>query len=284
MRLFTIIIGMNNSNRITILATMLVSLLISCGGRSAQQGDSGSKDGGNAAKQEVVMAKIYDYRVVASYPHSTRSYTQGLQYVDGTMWEGTGQYGRSQLQCVDLATGKVKCLASLPDNEFGEGITLYKGNIYQLTWESHKAYLYDTNGNIIKTIAYKGEGWGITTDGERLFLSDGSSTIRRIDPETFETLESICVTLDGQPLDLINELEWVDGSIWANIYLTDAIVEIDPATGVVKGYVDLPRLRDMLEKNPEAEAFNGVAYNADSGHFYVTGKDWNRLFEIEIIK
>ena len=275
---------MNNSNRISILATMLVSLLISCGGRSAQQGDSGSKDGGNAAKQEVVMAKIYDYRVVASYPHSTRSYTQGLQYVDGTMWEGTGQYGRSQLQCVDLATGKVKCLASLPDNEFGEGITLYKGNIYQLTWESHKAYLYDTNGYILRTIAYKGEGWGITTDGERLFLSDGSSTIRRIDPETFETLESICVTLDGQPLDLINELEWVDGSIWANIYLTDAIVEIDPATGVVKGYVDLPRLRDMLEKNPEAEAFNGVAYNADSGHFYVTGKDWNRLFEIEIIK
>lgn len=275
---------MNNSNRISILAALLVVLLVACGGKSAQRENEASAGSGTTQKQEVVMAKIYDYRVVASYPHSTRSYTQGLQYVDGTMWEGTGQYGRSQLQSVDLATGKVKCLASLPDNEFGEGITLYKGNIYQLTWESHKAYLYDTNGNILKTIAYKGEGWGITTDGERLFLSDGSSTIRRIDPETFETLESICVTLDGQPLDLINELEWVDGSIWANIYLTDAIVEIDPATGVVKGYVDLPCLRDMLEKNPEAEAFNGVAYNAESGHFYVTGKDSNRLFEIEIIK
>ena len=115
-------------------------------------------------------------------------------------------------------------------------------------------------------------------------MSDGTSTIRVVNPENFATNGSICVTLDGRPLDMLNELEWVDGHIWANVYLTDAIVEIDPKTGVVVGYVDLPALRSLLTDNPEAEAFNGVAYNPQSGHFYVTGKDWNKLFEIEIIK
>lgn len=270
--------------QISTAAVLMVALLASCGGQSVKRDDDKQPKGAEQGSSQVVMAKLYDYRVVASYPHSDESYTQGLEYVDGVMWEGTGREGRSHLQRIDISSGKVTRLASLPDDEFGEGITHYKGNIYQLTWESHKAYLYDGEGKLLKTIPYRGEGWGITTDGERLFLSDGTSTIRRIDPETFVTEESICVTLDGKPLDLINELEWVDGSIWANIYLTDAIVEIDPETGVVLGYVDMPRLRDLLEDNPQAEAFNGVAYNPDNGHFYVTGKDWNRLFEIEIIK
>ena len=139
-------------------------------------------------------------------------------------------------------------------------------------------------GKPLREISYRGEGWGLTTDGEKLYMSDGTSTIRVVDPETFATNGSICVMFDGQPLNMINELEWIDGHIWANVYLTDAIVEIDPATGVVVGYVDMPALRDRLVDNPEAEAFNGVAYNPTSGHLYVTGKDWNKLFEIEIIK
>lgn len=270
--------------RVSLVALIVVIGLTSCRGWSKRRNVNDLKTQEVSKSSEVVMAKLYDYRVVATYPHSNRSYTQGLQYVDGVMWEGTGREGHSYLQRIDLNTGKVDRVASLPKDEFGEGITHYKGNIYQLTWLSHKAYLYDKDGELIRTIPYRGEGWGITTDGERLFLSDGTSTIRRINPENFVTEESICVTLDGAPMDLINELEWVDGSIWANVYLTDAIVEIEPKTGAVLGYVDLPRLRDMLKDNPEAEALNGVAYNPENGHFYVTGKDWNRLFEIEIIK
>lgn len=273
--------------RLNICLLFAVMLTIGCGGTQANNSnskDSNDKSMVSSKKREVVMAKLYDYRVVREYPHSTKSYTQGLQYVDGVMWEGTGREGSSHLQTIDLKTGGVNILASLPNSEFGEGITHYKDRIYQLTWESHKAYLYDSKGNFIKNITYRGEGWGITTDGEHLYMSDGSSTIRRINPETFATEESICVTLNGEPLDLLNELEWIDGHIWANVYLTDAIVEIDPKTGIVVGFIDLPELRGRLKQNPEAEALNGIAYNASTGNFYVAGKDWNRIFEIEVIK
>ena len=273
--------------RLNICLLFAVMLTIGCGGTQANNSnskDSNDKSMVSSKKREVVMAKLYDYRVVAEYPHSTKSYTQGLQYVDGVMWEGTGREGSSYLQTIDLKTGEVNILASLPNSEFGEGITHYKDRIYQLTWESHKAYLYDSKGNFIKNITYRGEGWGITTDGEHLYMSDGSSTIRRINPETFATEESICVTLNGSPLDLLNELEWIDGHIWANVYLTDAIVEIDPKTGIVVGFIDLPELRGRLKQNPEAEALNGIAHNASTGNFYVAGKDWNRIFEIEVIK
>ena len=273
--------------RLNICLLFAVMLTIGCGGTQANNSnskDSNDKSMVSSKKREVVMAKLYDYRVVREYPHSTKSYTQGLQYVDGVMWEGTGREGSSYLQTIDLKTGEVNILASLPNSEFGEGITHYKDRIYQLTWESHKAYLYDSKGNFIKNITYRGEGWGITTDGEHLYMSDGSSTIRRINPETFATEESICVTLNGEPLDLLNELEWIDGHIWANVYLTDAIVEIDPKTGIVVGFIDLPELRGRLKQNPEAEALNGIAHNASTGNFYVAGKDWNRIFEIEVIK
>lgn len=270
--------------RTTIVILIATLLMVGCGGTKSSNKSDKSKEVSTTPKREIVMAKLYDYRIVAEYPHSSKSYTQGLQYVDGVMWEGTGREGSSHLQRIDLKTGKIEILASLPDTEFGEGITHYKGHIYQLTWESHKAYLYDNKGNFIKTIPYRGEGWGITTDGEQLYMSDGSSTIRRINPETFATEESICVTLNGEPLDLLNELEWVDGHIWANVYLTDAIVEIDPKTGVIVGFIDLPELRGRLHNNPEAEALNGIAYNPTTGNFYVAGKDWNRIFEIEILK
>lgn len=274
---------MNRIVQYNILALAMVVLSVSCGGtKSNNAGDQVAER--SAAVEKVVPAALYEYRVVAEYPHSVESYTQGLQYVDGVMWEGTGQEGRSQLQRVDLKSGKIDIVAKLSDKEFGEGITHYKDKIYQLTWLTHIAHVYNADGELVNSIKYRGEGWGITTDGQELYMSDGTSTIRRVDPETFKTLESICVTLDGAPLDLINELEWIDGHIWANIYLTDAIVEIDPKTGVVVGYVDLPELRLGLKDNPEAEVLNGVAYNPANGHLFVTGKQWNKLFEIEIIK
>lgn len=272
---------MNIIEKFGILAPLCAALLVACGGTA---NSAKGEDKEAESQPTTTYATLYDYRVVAEHPHSSESYTQGLEWVNGTMWEGTGQEGESYLQRIDLRTGGVERIASLPKTEFGEGITHFGDRIYQLTWTSHKAYIYDLEGKLQKTIRYNGEGWGITTDGNRLFLSDGSSTIREIDPETFATKRSILVSFNGQPLDYINELEWVDGKIWANIYLTSAIVEINPATGIVEGYVDLPELRSRLKDNPEAEAFNGVAYNKESGKFYVTGKDWNKIFEIEIVK
>lgn len=262
----------------------LIALLIAVGCAGQNNNTSKSEETKKEERQTTQFAKLYDYRIVADYPHSSRSYTQGLQYVDGIMWEGTGQEGRSHLQRISLTSGEVDIVASLPKSEFGEGITLYKDRIYQLTWLTRKAHVYDLNGKQLQTIDYEGEGWGITTDGERLFMSDGTATIRIIDPTTFKTKESICVMYNGSPLSNLNELEWAGGYIWANVYLSESIVKINPSTGIVEGYVDMPALRNLLKNNPEAEAFNGIAYNKENGHFYVTGKDWNRLFEIEIIE
>lgn len=275
---------MNRLREILSITIATTLLMIGCGSTTTKKSSTTPPKESQRTERKLVIAKLYDYNVVAEYPHSAHSYTQGLQYVDGVMWEGTGREGSSHLQRIDLKTGAVDIVASLPENEFGEGITHFKGGIYQLTWENRKAYHYDSKGNLIKSIPYRGEGWGITTDGEHLYMSDGTSTIRQVNPETFATEKSICVTLNGEPLDLLNELEWIDGHIWANVYLTDAIVEIDPATGAIIGYVDLPALRDRLHNNPEAEALNGVAYNPERKTLYVAGKDWNRLFEIEIIK
>lgn len=257
-------------------------LLAACGSTSTNEKDDNNDTTSTSSKQERAEAPKYGYNIVAQFPHDVESYTQGLEYVDGTLWEGTGQEGKSHLMRVDLKTGKRSIVASLPKEDFGEGITHYKERIYQLTWLSEKAYVYDAKGNIIKTIPYSGEGWGITTDGNRLFMSDGTSALRIVDPETFATLGIINVSLDGYMLSYINELEWVDGYIWANVYTYDIIVKINPKSGEVVGYVELGELRQLLKNNPQAEAFNGIAYNPSNGHFYVTGKNWNSLFEIEI--
>lgn len=266
--------------KMSILLLATLALTTACGGEQRKENNRESIE---ESKPKSVFAEQLDYRIVKEYPHSSNSYTQGLQYVDGVMWEGTGQEGDSHLQQIDLTTGKVNIIASLPDDEFGEGITHYKDRIYQLTWLSGKAHVYDKSGKELRTIEYEGEGWGITTDGEDIFLSDGTPIIRIVNPDTLKPEGSICVMYNGSPLQHINELEWIEGYIWANIYLTDAIVKINPKTGIVEAYVDLPALRLRLDKNTEAEALNGIAYNPTNGHLYVTGKDWSKLFEIELI-
>ena len=271
---------MTKIKMITSLILGAATLLTACGNGK----NTSTSEEDKTTEQKTVLATEYDYRIVAEYAHSAESYTQGLEYVDGVMWEGTGREGKSHLQRIDLTTGKCDIVASLPKSDFGEGITHFGERIYQLTWLSEKAFVYDLKGNIIKTIPYEGEGWGITTDGTRLFMSNGTPVIRTINPETFATEGAISVMFNSMPLDLVNELEWIEGKIWANVYLTDFIVEIDPANGNVVGFVDLSPLRALLKNNPEAEALNGIAYNAETKHLYVTGKDWNRLFEIEIIK
>lgn len=270
------------------ILVVLCTVVAACGGGSSSDGKD--KKAQAAPKEQPAQATVseyavqYDYRVVETYPHSDKSYTQGLQYVDGVMWEGTGQKGESYLQRIDLKTGAVDIVASLPITEFGEGITHHKEYIYQLTWEQGVAHVYDKRGKQVKLINYTGEGWGITSDGQNLYMSDGSSNIYIVDDQTFKPLKAIDVKLNTHPLDFINEMEWIDGRIWANVYLYDLIVIINPATGIVEGYVDMSALRTLLVDNPAAEAFNGIAYNPSNGHIYVTGKQWNRIFEIEVIK
>jgi glutamine cyclotransferase len=270
------------------ILVVLCTVVAACGGGSSSDGKD--KKAQAAPKEQPAQATVseyavqYDYRVVETYPHSDKSYTQGLQYIDGVMWEGTGQKGESHLQRIDLKTGAVDIVASLPITEFGEGITHHKEYIYQLTWEQGVAHVYDKRGKQVKLINYTGEGWGITSDGQNLYMSDGSSNIYIVDDETFKPLKAIDVKLNTHPLDFINEMEWIDGRIWANVYLYDLIVIINPATGIVEGYVDMSALRTLLVDNPAAEAFNGIAYNPSNGHIYVTGKQWNRIFEIEVIK
>lgn len=228
--------------------------------------------------------RTYTYRVIESYPHSTDSYTQGLLFADGVMWEGTGEYGHSRLQRIDLETGRTDVVATLPRSEFGEGIALLDGKIYQLTWENNKAYVYDAaTGRQLRTFAYAGEGWGLTTDGERLYMSDGSEYLRILDPETFRVQRSVPVTFRGASVQLLNELEWIDGKIWANVYVTDQIVIIDPASGIVEGVIDLRGLLPDEEIAPDTDVLNGIAYDAASERIFVTGKRWSKLFEIEII-
>ena len=228
--------------------------------------------------------RTYTYRVIESYPHSTDSYTQGLLFADGVMWEGTGEYGHSRLQRIDLETGRADVVATLPRSEFGEGIALLDGKIYQLTWENNKAYVYDAaTGRQLRTFAYAGEGWGLTTDGERLYLSDGTESIHVLDPETFRRERRITVTLEGEPVRFLNELEWIDGRIWANVYTTDQIVIIDPATGTVEGVVDLTGLLPQEDRTRQTDVLNGIAWDAAGGRIFVTGKNWPKLFEIEIL-
>ena len=233
---------------------------------------------------EVVQPEFYTFRVKNVYPHSTESYTQGLQYVDGVMWEGTGEWGESKLQKIDLASGAVETLVSLPRSEFGEGITVLGDKVYQLTWTNGVAHVYNLQGKKVKDFRYAGEGWGLTTDGESLYMSNGTSDIYKLNPETFKRERKITVTLRGEVVDFINELEWIDGKIWANVYTTDKVLIINPDTGVVEGMIDFSGLLKKEDITKNTDVFNGIAYDKATGRIFVTGKRWNKLFEVEIVK
>lgn len=225
----------------------------------------------------------YDYEVVATYPHDPGAYTQGLQYVDGVLYEGTGLYGRSSLRQVDLESGTVIQQINLADEYFGEGIYVLEDRIYQLTWKSRVAFLYDRETfELVDQFSYPTEGWGLTYDGQHLLMSDGSSTIFRRDPVTFEEVGRITVMEEGQPVNLLNELEYIDGLIWANIWLTDEIVLIDPSSGLVTARVDFAGLLSE-EEAASAEVLNGIAYDEENDRIFVTGKFWPKLFEIKLV-
>ncbi len=228
---------------------------------------------------------VYGYQVVQVYPHDPEAFTQGLQYIDDTLFEGTGLRGRSSLRRVDLATGEVLQKTDLGPEYFGEGIVVVDDRIIQLTWQSNVAFVYDRE-SFAQTdeFSYPTEGWGITSDGEDLIMSDGSSTLFRRDPETFAERGQIAVQADGEPVILLNELEYIAGAVWANVWQTDILAIIDPQTGNVVGWVDLTGLLDTVAGTSEADVLNGIAYDVDGDRLFVTGKFWPALFEIQLVR
>lgn len=228
----------------------------------------------------------YGYKVVHSYPHDRLAFTEGLFYLDGFLYESTGLKGASSIRKVKLETGEVMRQYDLPGSYFGEGIVNWKNRLIQLTWQTQIGFVHDLkNFKVISTFYYPGEGWALTQDGKRIIMDDGTAQIRFWDPETLKELGRLTVTDGGQPVQNLNELEWVKGEIYANIWGTNRIARIDPANGKVIAWIDLTGLLKPEETDSDSDAvLNGIAYDAKGDRLFVTGKKWPRLFEIRLVK
>jgi glutaminyl-peptide cyclotransferase len=225
--------------------------------------------------------QVQSVEVVRSYPHDSLAFTQGLFFADGALFEGTGEEGTSGIRKVSLETGEVTDQRELPLPYFGEGITGWKDRIYQLSWKDQKGFIYARKDFApLGEFAYQGEGWGITHDGKSLIMSDGTPVLRFLDPESFAQQRTLTVTAAGCPVDELNELEWIDGEIWANVWRTDLIARIDPATGKVRGFVDVAALGPPAPGVDEVP--NGIAYDAAAKRIFVTGKMWPQLYQVRL--
>ncbi len=227
--------------------------------------------------------KILNYSIVTTYPHDINAYTQGFEFYNGILLEGTGQYKESTLRKTDYKTGKVTEQIKLEDKYFGEGITVLKDKISQLTWKEKTGFVYDAKTfKLEKTFSFETEGWGITNDGEKLYMSDGSEKIYILDPVTLKVVDNICVYTAGSKIESINEMEWIKGKIWANVYQKDVIAVINPKTGAVENVINCADLKTKVTQHPEIDYFNGIAYNPSTKTYFVTGKNWDKTFEIKI--
>ncbi len=231
-----------------------------------------------------VNAKVRQYKaqVVAEYPHDRTSYTQGLFFYDDQMYESTGLNGKSTFRKVDIRTGKALFRLNFDRRYFLEGSVEKDGNIYMLTWQNNVAFVYDAKTlKYKKSYSYPREGWGLTTDGKSLIASDGSANLYFLDDD-FRTARKLNVRLNGRPVNDLNELEYIDGKIWANVYLTDLIVIVNPADGNVEATVDCSGLLPSRLRYDDTDVLNGIAYNSQNGKIYLTGKNWCRLYEIKL--
>ncbi len=270
----------------------LILLSLSCNDKPARSNMNLTVNTTNTdSAKSSLNVPVYTYDIVKAYPHDAKAFTQGLIFYDGFLYEGTGgKRARgddfySSLRKVEVETGKVLQKYDLADSFFGEGITILNDKIYQVTWQEQTGFIYDLNDfKLLKEFRYSGEGWGLTNDGTNLIMSDGTHIIRFINPETFETVRTIVVNDEkGKPLMEINELEYIKGEIWANIWQEGWIVRIDPASGKLLGRIDLTKLADEeMRKDRAADVLNGIAYDAQNDRIFVTGKKWRQLFEIKV--
>ncbi len=258
------------------LLGLAFAYLVGCDAQSASPA-------GTPPAATTAAAKAATYEVVATYPHDPTAFTQGLVYLDGHLLESTGLNGQSTLRRVELTTGRVLQQVRLPAHYFAEGMTVLGGKIYQLTWQSQKGFVYDLATFVLeKEFTYTGEGWGLTTDGRSLILSDGTDQIRFLDPATFQVTRTVSVTRDGQPLRLLNELEFIRGEIFANIWQSNTVARIDPATGRLTGVIDFFGLLPAADRTAHTDVLNGIAYDAATDRLFVTGKNWPKLFEVRL--
>jgi glutaminyl-peptide cyclotransferase len=227
----------------------------------------------------------YGYDVVHVFPHDPRAYTQGLFYLNGVMYESTGLNGESSIRKVRLETGEVIQKRDIPEQYFGEGIINWKDRLLELTWKNELGFVYDLTSFAPKgQFMYPGEGWGLTQDGKRIIMSDGSAQLRFWDPETLRETGRVTVTGDSGPVDQLNELEWIKGEVYANVYQTNRIARIDPASGKVTGWIDLTGILSPADRVQPVDVLNGIAYDARTDRLFVTGKLWPKLFEIRLVK
>ncbi len=269
--------------------TMLICLagLVACSEKTNPSTQPAPGAGGTDTT-EGPAAKLYTYEVVRSFPHDTGAFTQGLAVVGDTLFESTGNYGRSSLRQVALHTGEVKRIRRLSSTIFGEGLALYDGKIVQLTWKSGVGFIYDqANFELLRSVTYPGEGWGITYDGTRFIMSNGSSTLYFRDKVTFEETGRILVRDENGLVRNLNELEYVKGEVYANIWQEDRIARINPDTGRVVGWINLEGLLESVEPEQNgytADVLNGIAYDTAGDRLFVTGKWWPRIFQIRLVE
>jgi glutamine cyclotransferase len=237
-----------------------------------------------AQRHSGPAAPVAGYRVVHVFPHDPQAFTQGLEYIDGVLHEGTGLNGHSSVRKVRLENGEVLQLQTIDDRYFGEGITVWRDRIFELTWQSGIGFIYDRASlRRTGTFTYSGEGWGLTHDASRLIMSDGTAALRFLDPATQKETGRVQVRDGGKPVDRLNELEYVKGEILANVWQTNRIARISLSTGAVTGWIDLTGLLSARDAAQGAQVLNGIAYDAAGDRLFVTGKLWPKLFEITIV-
>lgn len=248
-------------------------------------------DGNNAeAESRIELTsgvdpKLLQYEIVNTYPHDMDSYTQGLEFYRDTLIEGSGQYNHSRLRKVNYKTGAVYKEVKLEGKFFGEGITVLNNKVYQLTWRETTGFIYNADTfEKIKEFPYfkKIEGWGLTNDGKYLYQSDGTEKIWKLDPETMGEADYVNVYTKTSKIKAVNELEWIEGKIYGNVYQKDAVAVIDPATGSVEAIIDFSELKTKVTKHPKMDVLNGIAYNPKTKTIFVTGKNWDKMFEVKI--
>lgn len=272
------------------LLILMLALTYSCKTESGNGKKPNVNTNSTTSKSSGGTLPVSGFEIVNTYKHDPKAFTQGLAYFDGFLYESTGHYERSTLRKVELETGKVLQKYDLPSNIFAEGMTIFNGKIYQISWREGLAWQYNLEDfKMLKEFQYSGDGWGLTNDGTNLFMSDGTHIIRIVNPENFETIRTIPVLReDGLPLMDINELEWVRGEIWANIWhsekinLPNRIARIDPNTGKLLGWINLDGISpEDISRDPE-NTLNGIAYDEKTDRIFVTGKNWKNLFEIKL--